>query len=283
MATEGKTKAPAVDGKRLAQLEAGVSALALCITANGIDLKEGQDPIDQAIALVKRWRELTIARAELQLVVAIAVGVEPETIEDPFAAAHGALETMKAHCVELETDVAAASKRVAELELENAELQTDVEDLTNAKNTLANKLADEGKAAHDPAPIVAAEEPAPAPLERPETARDVGPTFGALTLPELQQAVAAGLSFELAFSNGEFELVEFSSPPIVVQAADLQLLDGYRHVVRPAIHIKGGAMPQIIKGAGLLLEGVQVAYHGFTAPLTIHPGAEWKFERQIAF
>lgn len=283
--TKQKGKAP-VDGKRLALLEAGVSALAMAMAANGIELKEGQDPLEQAIAIVKRWRELTLARAELILAVALATGTEPEAVEDPFAAAAGALETMKDRLDAL--DAAAANpnqeeseldhwrRRAKELEAENAELQGDVEDLVNARNVLANRLAEEDK----PSALELPAEPewTPEPTiarERPESARDVGPTYGGLTSGELQTILDAGAQLEVAFSNGEFEIIDFSGP-IMVGVKELQRVDSARVRLKDGVELTGSTMLERIHGAALLLEGTQVAYHQFDPAIVIHPNQNWK-------
>jgi hypothetical protein len=273
------------NNKRLAQLEAGVSALAMALAANGIELTAEQDPIEQAIAIVKRWRELTLARAELQIAVATAVGVEPETIEDPFAAAGGALETMKAHIGESADagELAAAKARVTELEAEVEELNHDVEDAINERNTLRNALSEAGKGSAAAAVDQEAEAEAPPAIElvRGENARDVGPSFGVLTADEIGSAVEEGARFEVAFSNGEFELEEFG--PIYVNATDLHRFATAQWSVAPTIHIKGASVPMEIAGAGLLLEGVQIGWCAFDPVTRIEPGQERAFNRALIF
>lgn len=255
MATEGKTKAPVVDGKRLASLEASVSSLAIALTANGFELKSGDDPCVSAIVAIKQGKE-RIASLEL------------ETL-DKFGG--------------LETELEKARKRVAELETENGELHQDVEDLANARNTLANQLAAEGKGQGEQLEEVAEPEPAPIVRERPETARDVGPTFGTLTSGELQELLATtDAAFEVAFSNGDFEILEFT-PTEQIKPASLSRVDGSRYLLLQPIVLKGGDHPEEIHGAGLLLEGTQVGYCPFEPPLTVQPGHEWKFDRSLIF
>lgn len=281
MATEGKTKAP-VDGKRLASLEAGVSSLALALSANGIELKEGQDPCVQAIVVIKRWHELTAARAELQLAVAIAVDAEPETIEDPFAAAAGALEAMKARVVDVEGQLETSRKRIVEIELENGELHQDVEDLANARNTLANQLAEEGKGQGAAVEEVKAPEPVAPVRERSENARDVGPAIRSLSYAELQQVIGfPDGAFEVAFSDGEFEIPAFT--PEKINPASLARVDSSRFLLQQAITLRGGDRAEEIHGAGLLLGGTQIAYCTFEPPLTVQPNHEWKFDRTLIF
>lgn len=259
---EGRNRGAGVDGKRLASLEASVSALAITLTANGIDVGDG-DPLELAIGRIKRCAELE----------ALADQTTPGEIA-AIARAEAA-----------ETALEAARKRVAELEEENGELKVDVEDLASAKNALANELAGEERPLPPPSPDAALEQakeqPAPAIAARPELARDVGPTFGGLTHTELRAAIDAGAAFDVVFSNGEYELVDFE--PSRIKGTDLTRVDSSRFIVTPAIHLKGADHPHQLHGAGLLLEDVQVAYCPFDPPLTVHPGSDWRFERQILF
>lgn len=297
-AAKTKTKAPATD--QLSQLLTSVSGLAMALVENGIDLKEGDDPVDQAIAIVKRWRELTIARAELLLTVAVAVDVEPDTIEDPFAAATGALETMKIRLVELEEQIKLLSdppagggptaeqereaefdqlrKRAAVLEIANKELEEDLEQMTNARNVLANKLADEGKSQSEPLVEPEIREKPKIIRERPESARDVGPAHGKAPGADVQAALAAGATLELAFSNGEFEIIDFSAPTVTVSDADVVRIDGSRFRLKDGVEITGGVMPERVHGCGLLIEGAQVAYCQFEPAADVHPKTHWRFQ-----
>lgn len=288
--TKAKGKAP-VDGKRLAQLEGQVSELTLALSANGIDLIHDQDPVQQAITVIKRWRELTGARAELQLAVAIAVNVEPDTIEDPHAAAIGALETMglRIQALEMVDKVDPAlelmRKRLFELEEENKELKIDVEELASAKNALTNKLAGAREGEPEP-PVVEQEKPA-IPLDeklitRPGSARDVGPEYGTLSMVEIKAAADAGATFELAFSNGTFEIIEYSTPRIELTGPQLTRVEDGKMMVKPPVHIKG-AGPEVLHGVGLLLEDVQVGYCRFEPAIPISAGDERKFDRVIIF
>lgn len=248
---EGKTKAPSVDGKRLASLEASVSSLAIALTANGIVLEEGADPTVTAIVTIKQLVEQADAAA---------------------ASTDALIEQL-----------AVERSRVAALEAENKELQQDVEDLASAKNGLANKLAGEGGAPDAEQPIepeIAPEPEAPA-RERPEASRDVGPTFGGISFAELGDAIRAEAAFEIAFSNGEFEIIDF--PPVAISPSDLHRVDGSRYVVAKAIDIMGGVAPERIHGAGLLLEGVQVGYCALEPAAVVLPGHEWRFHRSLIF
>jgi hypothetical protein len=291
------------NNKRLAMLEAGVSALAMAMAANGIELKEGQDPIEQSIAIVKRWREQMLAIAELKATLAVAGIVELTETDDPCAAAVVTIDKLKAALVELDAQIAKgpetpeggdqaliaaaerasrAESRVKELEDEVAELEIDVADAINEKNRLANLLAEEGKGTSPTVSEAAAEPAAPAPVrERPEGARDVGPTFGSLTADEIAQAIDAGGAFEIAFSNGEFELVEFG--PIKIAGDQLHRFATNQFAVAPVIHVKGATAPESIHGAGLLLGDSQVGYCAFDPAVRIEPGQERAFNRALIF
>lgn len=314
---EGKTKAPTVDGKRLAQLQSSVSGLALALIANGVPVPEGADPFEIACGRIKHAAELddrimALIGATTAVIGRFAPDMElaplngDEQLIDVqirlLEQLYGAETPCDRRIHELEQKLAAgpdgategeiaaiaraeaAEKRVAELEEETGELKIDVEELATARNRLANQLAEEGKGQAGDEPEL--EEPEATPTvarERPDDARDVGPTFGRLTHVEMQQLVGAGAPLELAFSNGEFELVEFSSPPIEIAAADMIRVDSSRYIVGKAVHVKGADHPEELHGVGLLLEGSQVGYCPFDPPLLLLPGHEWKFDRQLVF
>jgi uncharacterized small protein (DUF1192 family) len=273
MPPEGKGKAPD-NNKRLAALEAGVSALAIALTANGIKLEDGQDPIEAAIAAIKSQAkdvaELT-ARAE-----ALAGEVDRLTgVVGDLEARLGA----DADPGELEE----LRKRIVALTAEVGELEQDLLDMTNAKNALANQLAEQGKGTGD-AGAAPSPEPAPEPepeLERPAHARDVGPAFGQLTDVAIAALVAEGGAFEIVFSNGEFEIVDFE--PRTIAAKDLTRVDSSRFVVEPAIHLRGVGAKVKVHGAGLLYGGKQVAYCAFDPPPVIEHGQERRFHRALIF
>jgi hypothetical protein len=273
MPPEGKGKAPD-NNKRLAALEAGVSALAIALTANGIKLEDGQDPIEAAIAAIKSQAkdvaELTV-RAE-----ALAGEV------DRLTGVVGDLEARLAAGAD-PGEVEELRKRVVALTAEVGELEQDLLDMTNAKNALANQLAEEGKGTDEapPAPPAAAEaEPEPV-LERPAKARDVGPAFKQLTAVAIAQLVVEGGGFEIAFSNGEFEIVDFE--PVKIAAKDLTRVDSSRFVVEPPIHIRGLGAKVKVHGAGLLYGGDQVAYCAFDPQPVVEHGQERRFHRALIF
>jgi hypothetical protein len=262
------------NNKRLAALEAGVSALAIALTANGITIPEGADPIEVAIAALKGQAK-TVADLETR-----ASGLAAE------------VERLTGVVADLEARLAAGAdpgeveelrKRVVELTAEVGELEQDLLDMTNAKNALANQLAEEGKGTGEapPEPPAAAEaEPEPV-LERPAKARDVGPAFKQLTDVAIAKLIAEGGGFEIAFSNGEFEIVDFE--PVKIAAKDLTRVDSSRFVVEPPIHIRGLGAKVKVHGAGLLYGGDQVAYCAFDPQPVVEHGQERRFHRALIF
>lgn len=249
----GGARAPD-NNKRLAVLEAGVSALAIALTANGVTVPEGADPVELAIGVIK-------AHAEA------AAGAGTST---------GELEQLRA--------------RVAELETEKGELETDLEDITGEKNRLAGLLNDDGKSQN------AGEEPeqggekhpfleAQPALVRPEGARDVGPEYPVFEKGELRELLGPdhdGEGLELVFSNGDYEILALQPVPITVP--QLQRMEN-SFIVIPAIHAKLSAtdQPEQIDGVGLLYGGEQIAYCRFPSKLPLPPGGERRFDRAIIF
>lgn len=274
---EGKNQAArAGESKRITQLETRIQALAIALSANGISLSEGADPIETAIGAIKRSAEAeaTFTKIKQELARADGYAKELQTRLDAL----GTPATDKAELEQLR-------KRVAELEHENLELEVDLEEVTNEKNRLANELADKPRR-----PEPAAEEPKPGDRlsqaveieERPIGARDAGPR---VTPQEkvVRQLVEAGAEFELVFSNGEFEIVDFSVPPIVIQASGLDRVDATRHVVSKALYIKGGSAEHRLHGAALLQGNKVVSYCAFDPVITVRPDEERKFDRALIF
>lgn len=257
MAAEVKDKpAPAPkapdNNKRLAALEAGVATLAIALTANGFKVEDGADPVAAAISAIKGQASKI----------------------DELAAA-GTPGTDAAELEELR-------RQNAELKQDNAELQTDLTEITNAKNVLANQLAAEGKGTGEVPPAAEpAPEPEPEPEVRPEAARDVGPNYNSLTEVAIGALVAEGGQFEIAFSNGDFEILGLQ--PVKLGVGDLVRVDSSRWIVKPAIQARGGAGVSRIAGAGLLYRGEQVAYCPFDPVMKIEPGQERRFDRCLIF
>jgi hypothetical protein len=271
------------NNKRLAILESNVSALAIALTANGVALEPGADPFQAAIDVIKSAASLRACNTELETRIA-AREAELEAYMKRIAA----LETPSPGAGTPGTDAAELEelrKRVKELEEENKELRIDVDDLANAKNALANRLAEEGKGTGgEPPPADPVPDPiniAALPAERPEAARDVGPAFKSLSEVAIGKLAAEGGQFEIAFSNGEYEILDFA--PVKIAAKDLHRVDSLHFIVGPAVNIRGGHAPARIHGAGLLYGGEQVAYCAFEPPIIIQPGQERRFDRALIF
>jgi hypothetical protein len=314
----GKSTGAAVTGpdnnKRLALLEAGVSALAMTLAANGVTVPEDGDIFAEATKAIKQGADLggqliALIGASTSVIARFAPDMElaPTDENESLMACQtrllsqlaGAETPCDRRIHELEAIIAAgptnategeiaaiaraetAEKRVGELETEVAELTTDVEDAISEKNRLANLLSEAGTSTAA-APVDQAPEAAPEPVERerPEAARDVGPTFSELAADDIAAAIAGGARFEVVFSNGEFEIVDFQ--PIDIGGEDLLRATNRQFSVIPPIHIKAG-QDDTIDGAGLLLEGVQVGYCQFDPPIKVQQGQERKFDRALIF
>lgn len=299
------------DTKRLGALEAGVSALAIALTANGFKLEEGADPIEAAIVALKRSAEeandgaIATLESDLHQLAGYAsatlgrlvpdLDLAPLTDERPLAylerltaAANPTIENLLSRASTPGTDAAELEelrRKVKQFTDENAELETDLTEMTNARNALINQLVDAGKGTGgtiNEEPPAAPEEPAIDLIgERPELARDVGPEFGRLTEVAIGRLLEEGRPFELVFSNGEFELLELQ--PQKISAADLIRVDSSRYIVKPTIHVRGSGTPAKIHGAGLLFDGEQVGYCTFEPSVIIHPGQERRFDRALIF
>jgi hypothetical protein len=240
------------NNKRLALLEAGVAALAIALTANGFTLEAVNNPIDEAIKAIK---SLLTERSALSAKVA---ELEAALAAGPDGATEGEIAAI-ARADKAEEDLKAAT---AELE----ELRTDVGDLEARIDELSAQLPPPP----DPVNLAA---------ERPEGARDFGPTFGKIDTADLGALVESGAAFEIAFSNGAHEILELA--PVAVPAGGLIGRAG--RFVAPTIYVRGGERGEAIHGAVLVHDGAQIDYCEFQRPLPIEPRQERRFENSIAF
>lgn len=309
------------NNRRLAALEAGVSALAIALTANGAALEDGADPIEAAIARVKHAAQLddrlvVLIHASTSVIgrfapdMELAPKDEAESLIDVQIRLLEQLATHETPCdrkiKELEAQISAGPNGATEGEIaaiaradaadaalaaakeELAELNADVEDLANEKNRLANELAAANEGRPQAATDAGGDEPeevaATAVRERPEAARDVGPNAGGLSAAELDDLLTTGEvhGLELVFSNGDYEIMTLQ--PVAISPNQLQPIEG-RHAIIPPIFAKllSTDQQEEIAGAGLLLEGEQIAYCAFPDRLTLLPGGERRFERAIYF
>lgn len=295
-----KAKGPD-NNKRLAQLESGVATIAIALTANGFTVGEGADPLEEAVKAIKSlltdrsslneqlhnlagFASATLGRLVPDLVLA------PQTDEQPFAY--------------LERLTAAAEPRIAEL-LTAGTVEGDGDgnatvgelaaiaraDAAEAKIT--DLLAELGKSAaeieqlnidleqleaRNDAAAEALDAPTPA-RERPENARDFGPTYGTLDREDLVAVLTSDAALEISFSNGEYEIVGLE--PIALKGSDLVSVEG-RYIV-PVVFVRGGQVREDLHGAVLVHDGEQVAYFAFPRPIDLEPKQERRFEKAIIF
>jgi DNA-binding transcriptional MerR regulator len=291
--------APGADNNtRLAFLEAGVSLLTVAIAGAGIELKDGQDPVEQAIAIVDSWKAKTLSLAAIAAYLA-ANPVDGETgdvVEDLVIARLEAAKAGPDNATEGEIAAIAradaAETRVGELEkaLQEAAMGGDgeVAELQAANERIATLEAELAAARETLGGIDAAANAADAEIAQIETgprdAIECGPTFGGLLSEALKALIDAGTTFELVFSDGAHELVEF--PPTPILASDL-VRHGNRFMVNSTIAIAGprgeGAASLELDGAALLLSGEQVGYSQFERPLTVNSGDQRQFSRTFLF
>jgi hypothetical protein len=312
-----QNKAPD-NNKRLKQLEAGVSALAIALTANGVEISEGADPFELAVGRVKHAAQLD---DRLMALIGATTGVigrfAPDMELAPKDAAEPLIDVQIRLLEQLATHETPCDLRIRELEdklgattaeLENArstsaELEggTTGEDATAALEDQIDELERTIKVRdariaelEAGAPVIVQAPPGdedsavdaePAPLVRPETARDVGPDYpGTYSSEEITKLLASGEAhpLEIAFSNGAYEIVALQSVPI--DARDLLLFEG-RNVVGPSVSAKLSQhdAAEDLHGFGLLLGGEQIAYCPLLDPLRLQPGTERRFDRAIYF
>jgi hypothetical protein len=319
MADEKTTEPKKDNNKRLALLEGGVASLAAVLGELGVKIGEKDDPIVLVIDLAKgqaakidandeKLMELigastgAIARFAPDMELAPMNEAEPlidvqirllkqlaeipgtpgelaaiaraETAENELGELRGKVETVANYLLEKhpsaivdinECCLVVAVKVMDDQAAEIAELETDIEQLEGKIEAINGGEGDE-------LPAIAAR-------ERPENARDFGPTFGQIDAPEIGQLREEKAGLEIGFSNGEHEIVELA--PVPINAADLQAVEG--RYIAPTIHVKGGTHREDLHGAALLKDGEQIAYCQFPAPIALEVGQERRFDRAITF
>lgn len=265
------------ESKRLTALETGIASLALALTANGIDVPEGADPIVVAITSLKDYAS---QRAQVASLADALLEHHPDAIDGSGGAIECAIKILSQPLAEetggttAEDTVAALEARIDELERAGQVKDSRIAALEGGDATVIQDGASKPE-----------ETDAPAPLERPETAGDVGPDYpGLLNSAELRELIGTGEleQLEIAFSNGDFEIVTLQRVPI--SPADMQSFEG-RNVVGPAIHAKltPKDAPETLAGFGLMLQGEQIAYCAALDPIKLEPGVEHRFHRAIFF
>jgi hypothetical protein len=253
-----KAKGPD-NNKRLAELESGVSALAIALTANGFTVAEGTDPLEAAIAAVK-GQAATIDDLTKKLDAADGADISNATVGEIAAIARA--EKAEAVILEQQQQHEQLEAKVIEQANEIHQLNIDLEQLEARNEAAAEAL----------------ETPAPA-RERPELARDFGPTFGQADRADLAELVAEDAAFEISFSNGEYEIVALA--PVAIKGSDLMATEGRYSV--PVIFVRGGDDREDLHGAVLVHGGEQIGYCEFPRPIELEPKQERRFERAITF
>jgi hypothetical protein len=274
MADEKTTEPKKDNNKRLAFLESRVSALAVAIAGLGVTVEEGADPIDLVIGLATGQAVQIDELEKNGNTAALAAIARAEKAEGELGELRGKVETVANYLLEKhpsaivdinECCLVVAVKVMDDQAAEIAELETDIEQLEGKIEAINGGEGDE-------LPAIAAR-------ERPENARDFGPTFGQIDAPEIGQLREEKAGLEIGFSNGEHEIVELA--PVPINAADLQAVEG--RYIAPTIHVKGGTHREDLHGAALLKDGEQIAYCQFPAPIALEVGQERRFDRAITF
>lgn len=287
----GGARAPD-NNKRLAKLETSIASLALALAANGFDVPEGADPCEVATIVAK---DAATNRAKIASLADAIVALHTEAVGDHG----GAIET----AIKLLGDLAISDEKLAGANAKIASLEEAIGNGASADATAAledriDELERAGmakdariKELEAGAPVIVQQlepETAPAaaaePVERPETARDVGPEYpGLLKSAEIPLIIAGdGGELDVAFSNGEYEIVGLA--PVRIEYTDLQQFEG-RNVVSPAIHatLANGDTAETLHGFGLMLNGEQIAYCPLLDPIRMQPGEEHRFHKAIFF
>jgi hypothetical protein len=269
------------NNKRLALLESDVTAVAIALTANGFTVGEGEDPLAAAIAAVK-GQAATIDDLTKKLEAAeggnatdgeIAAIARADKADAELGELQAKVQAVVDYlCANYPDDVSpeecalsAATRILGEQKLELEQLNIDVEQLE------AQLEAKQNAGESELEPTVA--------RERPENARDFGPTFGKLDRADLVELLAADAGLEIAFSNGEYELVGLE--PIAIKGSDLVSVEG--RYIAPVVFVRGGADREDIHGAVLVHGGEQIDYFAFPRPIELEAKQERRFEKAIIF
>lgn len=260
------------NNKKLALLEGGVASLAAVLGELGVTVGEKDDPIVLVIELAK-GQATKIDELSTVEQAAIAASARADKVEGELGELRGKVEVVANYLLEHhpasivgdECCLVVAVKVMGEQFAEIRELETDIEQLEGKLEAIG--AGEDG------------ELPTVAPRERPEGARDFGPTFGSIEASEIGQLRDEKAGLAIGFSNGEYEIVELA--PVPIDAADLQAVEG--RYIAPTIHVKGGTVREEIHGAALLKDGEQISYCAFPKPIELEVGQERRFDRAITF
>jgi hypothetical protein len=245
------------------------------LTTAGIELQEGQNAVDQAIAVVGRWREINLKLAEA--IVAGEHDLEPGGDEGIVDAAIRILSVPAGN--------ASAGEIAAIARAEDAETALAAEKVkaANLQHAL-EQMGDEGKRpgflkrllSRGAVPEAEAEPAAPRePVE-------CGPTFGSAKVEEIRGFLFGDEEHlvEVVLSDGEHELVEFK--PEIVGPGDL-VRRGHNYLYNKPILIVGPEGGRELAGAALLVDGEQIDFCGFDRPMQLVPGEQYQLSHQFTF
>lgn len=200
----------------------------------------------------------------------LASGADP--IEEAIKAIKGQAEKIDDLATSGEAAIAAVA-RADELNEQLLAANKEIEALNNDIEQLEGRLEALQSAGNEDAL-------APVPVrERPEHARDFGPTFGLGDRKDIAKLIAEGAAFEIAFSNGDHELVELA--PVPIEGKDLVGVEG--RYMAPKIFVRGGEILEHLHGAALVHGGEQLAYCEFPSPIPLEPKQQRGFEKAITF
>jgi hypothetical protein len=248
-----------------------IQKIAEAVVGYGIDLAEGLDPIEQAIAIIGRAREMSLGLAE-----AVVEGEhDVREGEGPFEAAVRILSAPSAGASDGEL---AAIKRAEDVEAALKGASAKIVTLENAIRELGDAEKRPGflrrllgRGGDD----VAADEP---PVARDPV--ECGPTFGTATVEELREKLGGEHDLELVLSDGQRELIEFRPYPLAL--GDL-VRHGAGYMVSKPIPVAGGEADIEVAGAALLCDGEQLDFCPFDRPKVIAAGMQYQFSMTFVF
>jgi hypothetical protein len=248
-----------------------IEKIATAVAEYGIDLGEGLDPVEQAIAIIGRAREIMLGLAE----AFVEGGHDLDPGEDVFA---GVCRVLKAAADSDATSgeiaaiarAEAAEKALAGAQEQIAQLEQAIDQIGDEgkRPGFLKRLLSRGGAGGDPE--------APASREPVEC----GPTYGSASVEEIRGFLAEEHLIEVVLSDGSQELVE--SQPTVLVRGDL-VRRGHNYLLNRPILLVGPEGGREIAGAALLVDGVQADFCAFDRPMQIAPGEQYQFSHQFTF
>ena len=258
------------NNKRLAMLEAGVSALAITIVQSGFTIAEGDDPlivagtIVQALAATNNsFAELFAARSFPANEGESCYGTAARLIDELEGKGSDAQEGATAGELAAIGRADAAEKRVGELE---DQVKTLSEDLGNAGLALAKATGSALRKTRA--------------LARSSKARKIGPLKGGTDREALKLAMDDAVDpMQIVFSNGAAEIIELE--PIEAFPPAFRVVQGDQYRLIDDVLVKGTRDGTRVRGIGLVMpDGRQIAYQEIE-PVDLPAGQERKFQVQF--